>query len=64
MKLGSGKKAQMVKGLHGSLRAIPGTHVINSWTQWYRLVIPVLGKERQVDPWGSLANKTSLAGYL
>lgn len=64
MKLGSGKKVQMVKGLHGFLRAIPGTHVVNSWTQRYRFVIPVLGKERQVGPWGSLTNKTNLPGDL
>lgn len=32
MKLGSGKKAQMAKGLHGSLRAIPRTHAVNSGT--------------------------------
>lgn len=61
---GAGNIAQCVNACLANVRAwawIPG-FTLKCWMWWCTLGISALGRQRQVDPWGSLASKPSWIG--
>lgn len=42
--------------------SIPITQV-ESWVYWHRVVVPVLGRQRRVHPWGLLASQFSYLSF-